>query len=149
MDVEQAHVIIVGGGRVGRRTALTLKEEGYAVTVLERDAEKKETIPDHMVGRVIVGDGTEVETFKKANPTTAKVVAGLTNDTRTNLAVCELAKELVPEVRTLLRIGADGEEDYAYLNHVDSVVYPAAAGAVVAANQITGKGRGLSLPNFS
>ena len=132
------NAVIVGGGRVGRRTAAKITERGYTVTIVEADEEKAETLSIPPSSRVIVGDGSNVEVLKEANPTMADVVAGLTNDTDTNLAVCELAHELVSEVTTVLRIGADGEQDYAYLNHVDNIVYPAAAGASVAATQITG-----------
>jgi trk system potassium uptake protein TrkA len=139
----------VGEGRVGRRTAITLTNDGYTVTINERDAEKEAAIPDHVPGRVVIGDGTDVDVFKDANPSTADVIAGLTNDTSTNLAVCELAAEVVPEARTLARIGADGEEDYAYLEHVDNVVYPAAAGAIVAANRVSKDASDLSPPETS
>ena len=149
MDVKTRNALIVGGGRVGRRTAMNLTDSGYAVTIIERDKAKKAAIPGHLIGRVIVGDGTDLETFESANPTMADVVAGLTNDTETNLAVCELASELVPEARTLARIGADGEEHYAYLDHVDNVVYPAAAGAVVAAEQVTDDANTVSPPEIS
>lgn len=132
------NAVIVGGGRVGRRTAAKITERGYTVTVIEADEEKAETLSAPPSSRVVVGDGSDVEVFKEANPTMADVVAGLTSDTDTNLAVCELAHELVSEVTTVLRIGADGQQDYAYLNHVDNIVYPAAAGASVAATQITG-----------
>ncbi|MEF8906675.1 MAG: NAD-binding protein [Haloarculaceae archaeon] len=132
------NAVIVGGGRVGRRTAAKITERGYTVTIIEADEEKAGTLSGPPSSRVIVGDGSDVDVFKEANPTMADVVAGLTNDTDTNLAVCELAHELVSEVTTVLRISADGEQDYAYLNHVDNIVYPAAAGASVAATQITG-----------
>ena len=130
--------IIVGGGRVGYRTAAQLNENGYTVTIIERDADKEDEIAKYPGCRAIVGDGTDVDVFQRANPTMADVVAGLTDDTETNLAVCELAREIVSSVRTLVRINEDGEEDYAYLEYVDNVVYPAAAGAAVAASQITG-----------
>ena len=133
-------VIIVGGGRVGRRTAAQLAEKGYIVTIIERDPEKEALIPDHPVNRVILGDGTDVDVFQKANPATADVVAALTDSTETNLAVCELAGEVVPRAQTLLRIQKDGQQDYAHLGHVDNIVYPAAAGASVATSQIAGSG---------
>jgi trk system potassium uptake protein TrkA len=132
------NAIIVGGGRVGRRTAARIAENGYTVTIIERDAAKEERLSDSAASRVIVGNGADVDVFQEANPAMADVVAGLTNDTETNLAVCELAREMVPDVRTIVRIGADGEQDLAHLGFVDNVVYPAAAGASVAATQITG-----------
>jgi trk system potassium uptake protein TrkA len=139
MDVQTGtrQVIVVGGGRVGRRTAADLADSGYMVTVIERDESKVEQIPDHTISRVIVGDGTDVDVFQDANPTMADVVASLTNDTRTNLAVCELAREVVPRARTLARICEDGEQAYAHLAYVDHIVYPAAAGAARATRRIT------------
>ena len=132
------NAVIVGGGRVGRRTATKITERGYTVTIVEADEKKADSLSVPPSSRVVVGDGADIGVFKEANPTMADVVAGLTNDTDTNLAVCELALEVVPEATTVLRINADGEQDYAYLNHVDNIVYPAAAGASVAATQITG-----------
>jgi trk system potassium uptake protein TrkA len=138
MDIKTSRqAIIVGCGRVGRRTAAQLAENGYTVTIIEQDEENWEEMPDYPLSRVVVGDGTDIDVFREANPTMADVVAGLTDDTETNLAVCELAQELIPEARTLLRISSDGEQDYAYLQHVDNIVYPAAAGASVATRQIT------------
>jgi trk system potassium uptake protein TrkA len=133
------YAIVVGGGRVGYRTAGQLNKNGFTVTIIERDADKEDEIAKSPGCRAIVGDGTDVDVFQQANPTTADVVAGLTDDTETNLMVCELAREIVPGVRTLARINKDGEQDYAYLDYVDNVVYPAAAGAAVATSQITGK----------
>jgi trk system potassium uptake protein TrkA len=132
------NAIVVGGGRVGQRTAAKITERGYTVTIIEADEERAERLSIPPSSRVIVGSGADVDVFKQANPTMADVVAGLTGDTDTNLAVCELAHELISQVTTVLRVGADGEQDYAYLDHVDNIVYPAAAGASVAATQITG-----------
>lgn len=123
------HVVVVGGGRVGRRVSASLTEAGCLVTVIERDREQCERFPRSQASRVIEGDGTDVDTFERSNPATARVVAGLTNDTQTNLTVCELAGELAPDAATVLRIASRGQEDYAYLDHVDTTVYPAALGA--------------------
>jgi len=137
MDTDKSRsAILVGGGRVGRRVGRQLAEAGYAVTIIEQDEAKAERIPDPLMSRVLVADGRDEDVIREVDPSTADVVAALTNDTATNLAVCELASELAPEVGTLLRISEDGEQDYAYLEHVDNVVYPAAAGASVAVAQV-------------
>lgn len=130
------HVIIVGGGRVGRHTAEQLSEDRYTVTIIERDSEKCTQLAP-TVSQVIEGDGTDPDIFSQADPTTADVVAALTNDTEVNLAICEMAHETVSDVRTVLRIARDGEQDYGHRNFVDQIVYPEAAGADVAVDRIT------------
>jgi trk system potassium uptake protein TrkA len=129
------HVVIVGGGRVGRHVAEQLGEEQYTVTIVERDPRKCEQLGSRL-GDVIEGDGTDPEVFARADPGEADVIAALTNDTEVNLAICEMARETAPEVRTILRIAQDGEHAYGYRNFVDDVVYPAAAGATAAVDRI-------------
>jgi trk system potassium uptake protein len=130
------HIITVGGGRVGRHTAEQLHEEQYTVTIIERDSEKCTQLAP-TVSQVIEGDGTDPDILKQADPTTAEVIAALTNDTEVNLAVCEMAHETASDVRTILRIARDGEQDYGYRNFIDQIVYPAAAGADIAVDRIT------------
>jgi trk system potassium uptake protein TrkA len=131
-------VIVVGGGRVGRHTAEELVEQRSTVTVIERDAEKCATLADQQVGRVIEGDGTDEEVLREADPEAADVVAALTNDTRANVVVCEMAREIAPEIRTLARISQDGERDHQHRSEIDDIVYPAGVGARVAVDRIYG-----------
>jgi trk system potassium uptake protein TrkA len=129
------HVVIVGGGRVGRHVAEQLGDEQYTVTMVERNPETCERLTP-TVGQVVEGDGTDPDVFREADPGEASVVAALTDDTAVNLAVCEMARELAPDARTILRVAADGEQAYGYRSFVDDVVYPAAAGATAAVNRI-------------
>lgn len=122
-------ILIVGGGRVGKHTAAQLTKSGVSVTIIETDPVKVQQFPDPLAGRVIEGDGTDIDVFERANPETADVVAGLTNDVKTNLVVCEMARNFAPGATTHLRIAEDGQEAYAHLEHVDSIVYPAALAA--------------------
>ncbi|MXR52503.1 hypothetical protein GRX03_12910 [Halovenus sp. WSH3] len=130
-------IIIVGGGRVGRHSAAKLMDDGFMVTVIEKDEEMCERFPDPLAGRIIEGDGTDMEVLQEANSETADIVAALTDDVETNLLVCELARELAPQAETHLRIDDDGQEAYAHLNHVDHVVYPAALAAERTVEQIS------------
>lgn len=129
------HVIIVGGGRVGRHVAEQLGEDQYTVTIVELDPRKCEQLAPK-VSEVIEGDGTDPDVFERASPTEADVIAALTNDTEVNLAVCEMAHEVAPDARTILRISRDGEHAYGYRSFVDDIVYPAAAGATAAVDRI-------------
>jgi trk system potassium uptake protein TrkA len=130
-------IVIVGGGRVGRHTAAKLTDNGFRVTVIEEDSKKCEQFPNPLAGRIIEGDGTEIEVLEEANPATADVIAGLTDDVKVNLLVCELARNLAPGAETHLRIAEDGQEAYEHLEHVDHIVYPAALAATETVQQIT------------
>ena len=131
-------VVIVGGGRVGRHTAEALVEQRSSVTVIERDAGKCATLANRQVGRVIEGDGMDGNVLQQADLEAADVVAALTNDTRANVVVCGLTREIAPEVRTLARVAQDGERDYQHLGDIDDIVYPAGAGAEIAVDRIRG-----------
>jgi trk system potassium uptake protein TrkA len=130
------HVIIVGGGRVGRHAAEQLSEDRNTVTVVELDGARCDQVSPK-VTRVVEGDGTDPDVLDRAGVADADVVAALTDDTKVNLRVCELAREHAPGVRTILRIARDGEQDYGHRRFVDDVVYPAAAGAKVAVDRIS------------
>lgn len=130
------NTIIVGGGRVGRRVADQLSESQTVVTLIELDPEKCEQVSPK-VSHVIEGDGTDPDILEQADLATADVFAALTNDTSVNVTACEMVHKRVPDIRTILRISRDGEEDHGHRRFVDSIVYPAAAGATVAVDQIT------------
>ena len=57
--------VIVGGGRVGLRTARVLREEGHDVVIVERDPEKVERISDEGF-RVVEGDGADGDVLEEA-----------------------------------------------------------------------------------
>lgn len=130
------NVIIVGGGRVGRRVAEQLSEQQTRVTLIELDSEKCERVSPK-VGHIITGDGTDPTILDQAEVATADVVAALTNNIEVNLTVCEMVYARDPDIRTILRISQDGQEDYGHRRFVDEVVYPAAAGATVAVDRIS------------
>ena len=89
--------------------------------MIERDSEKCTQLAP-TVSQVIEGDGTDPNILNQANPTTADVVAALTNDTEVNLAICEMTHKTASDVRTILRIARDGEQDYGYRSFVDQIV---------------------------
>lgn len=129
-------VIILGGGRVGRRVAEQLSDDRNTVTVIEQDAEQCAQVSPK-VSRVIEGDGSDREILDNLDLDATDSFAALTNDTEVNLAVCEMIHEMAPGVQTIVRISRDGEEDYGHRRFVDDIVYPAAAGADSAVDCIT------------
>ena len=73
-------IIIVGGGRVGRHAAAKLTDDGFMVTIIEKDPAMCEQFPNPLAGRIIEGEVTELATLYEANAETADVVAALAED---------------------------------------------------------------------
>ena len=130
------NAIIVGGGRVGCHTAEQLIEHDYTVTVIERDAETCQQLTTQQVNQIIEADGTNAETLQQADAANADIVAALTDNAQTNVTICELAREIAPDVRTLARVARDGEQEYQHRTAIDNIVYPAAAGADLAVDRL-------------
>jgi trk system potassium uptake protein TrkA len=135
-------VVVVGGGRVGFRTAEILAGRGHDVLVVERDADRCDEIADEYVATVVNGDATRPSILSQTDLETADALLALTGETGTNLAVCFAASRMEPTLTTVLRtdVGTEGE----YEEYVDRVVFPERAGARVAANTVEEEVRTLA-----
>jgi trk system potassium uptake protein TrkA len=129
--------VIVGGGRVGLRTARIMREEGYDVVIVEIDSDKVRRIENEGF-RVIQGDGASADVLKAAGIADATAIAGLTGDLNTNFAACVIGNEY--DCLTVLRT----DEDYrkaiyeTYADQVDEVIYPEQLGATGAKTALLG-----------
>jgi trk system potassium uptake protein TrkA len=129
-------VIVAGGGDIGLRTAELLDDRGHDVVIIERDAARCDELADAYVATVIEGDATLPSILEQADPQAADVVAGLTNDVSSNLALCMMAQQLNPAIHTVLRTDANTGDAHADL--VGAVIYPERASALLAVNAIVG-----------
>jgi trk system potassium uptake protein TrkA len=127
-------IVIVGSGRTGLRTARVLAAHDHDVVVVERRADRVERLTDEYVATVIHGDASRPSVLRQADLESTDVVAGLTDTTATNLAVCTIAKRTNPSVRTVMRtVRENGDE---YEEFVDATFMPEEAGARSAASAI-------------
>lgn len=129
--------VIVGGGRVGLRSARIMREEGYDVVIVERDPDKVDRIETKGFP-VIDGDGADPDVLKAAGVADATAVAGLTGDLNTNFAACAIGNK--HGCRTVLRVDADYRKPVyeAYADQVDEVIYPEQLGATGAKTALLG-----------
>jgi trk system potassium uptake protein TrkA len=129
--------VIVGGGRVGLRTARIMREEGYDVVIVERDPEKVDRIETEGFP-VLEGDGAAPGVLAEAGIESATAVAGLTGDLNTNFAACMVGNE--HDCLTVLRIDADYRKPVyeTYARQVDEVIYPEQLGATGAKTALLG-----------
>ncbi|RLE42780.1 hypothetical protein DRJ48_02790 [Candidatus Woesearchaeota archaeon] len=92
-------IIIVGGGETGRALCNILTKEGHSITLIEKDQELAKEIAEKTNALIIGADGTEVQTMEEAKISEADAVVAATNDDKSNLMVCEIAKSFnVPKI---------------------------------------------------
>lgn len=131
---ETDHIVVAGGGRVGRRVAAHFVDRGNDVTVIERDLDSVET--EEAGIEYLEGDATRPSLLRDAITDRTSVLGALTDRGDTNLAICMAAKQLFPEIRTVARIGdEDGDE---YTEYVDDVFFPERASIKAAVNALSG-----------
>jgi len=129
--------VIVGFGRVGMRTARTLRSEGHTVVVVENDLDKVERAKADGFD-VVEGDGAEESVLEQTALDTADAIAALTGDLNTNFAACMVGSQ--HGCRTVLRIDEDYREEIyeKYAEDVDEIIYPERLGAAGAKTALLG-----------
>ncbi len=129
--------VIVGGGRVGKRTARVLEAEGHGVTIIERRTERVDALRKDGFD-VIQGDGSLESDLLGVDIAGVDAVAGLTGDLTVNLITCMIAS--AHDCRTVLRVDTDKYEYVVrkYGSDIDEVIYPERLGAIAAKNALLG-----------
>ncbi|MGB9964794.1 potassium channel family protein [Halobacterium hubeiense] len=131
------HVLIVGAGRVGLRTARITQNEGHEVTVVDNDYDKAERAENEGFD-VVEGDGSDENTLERAGVDEVDALGALTGDLNTNFVACMVGKH--HGCRTVMRIDEDYRENIyrKYAEEVDEIVYPERLGAIGAKNALLG-----------
>ncbi|MFC1741656.1 potassium channel family protein [Nanoarchaeota archaeon] len=85
-------ILIVGGGEIGLTTANVLSTKEHDLVLIESDENRAKEVANSIDALVIHGDGTDLATLKDAGSSEADAIVAATNDDKTNLMVCEIAK---------------------------------------------------------
>ena len=95
-ETRARHVVIIGGGSIGQYVAAKLEDQsGVRVRVIENDKATAERAAGELTRTVILhGDAMNAEVQDEAGVGTADMVIALTNDDKTNILSCILAKKL-------------------------------------------------------
>jgi len=91
--IEINDVMIVGGGRIGRMTALNLEKE-LNIKLIERDKERCYLLNDQLQKTLIInGDARDVELLEDEGIHGVDAFIAVTNDSETNIFTCLLAQK--------------------------------------------------------
>ncbi len=116
-------IVIVGAGIIGRNLAKSLSEENHEVYVIEPDEDTAQKISDKLDVKVVVGNGADPDTLKRASIAGADLVVAVTTSDEINFVVCSLsaafgAKRQIARVRkkSLGKVLEDVGYEYFYIN---------------------------------
>lgn len=85
--------MILGGGRVGIKTARDLSEKGYHVKLVEVNKSKANEIADMLTQTLVIhGDGRDVDLLNEENLTDMDAFISVTGNSETNIMTCLMAK---------------------------------------------------------
>jgi trk system potassium uptake protein TrkA len=92
--VEVKHVMILGGSRIGKRTAQALQNR-MNVKLIEKDKQKSAALADELTNTLVInGDGRDVELLKEEGLSTMDTFIAVTGNSETNLLSSLLAKKM-------------------------------------------------------
>jgi len=98
-------VLIGGGGRTGTRLASLLLNQNYKVRLIEHRRELLTYLHQELPTEVIYeGNAVDPSVLEAAGVREANVVAAVTSDDATNLAICFVSKTMFEVPRTIARV---------------------------------------------
>ena len=90
---EIKNIMILGGGRIGRKVAKDLSENNLNVKLVESNKDKAQVLADELADcLVILGDGTNVELLEDEDLDQMDAFISVTGDSETNIMSCLMAK---------------------------------------------------------
>lgn len=85
-------IIVVGAGKTGNTLVNILSSEKHDVTIIEKKEDLSKEIANKTDTLVIKGDATDMNILKEAGIEKADALIAVTEDDKTNLMICEIAK---------------------------------------------------------
>lgn len=124
---QQHEVLVIGGGKVGRSAAASLKKRGVFVRLLDRDPSLEKEL-DPYCDRVIIGDAADRATLERAGIDKVSSVALTTNDDAQNIHLAVYCRRLKPHLSIVSRVTRERNIEAIYRAGADFVLSYASLG---------------------
>ncbi|WP_240193596.1 potassium channel family protein [Desulfobulbus alkaliphilus] len=131
-DSTEAPVLILGGGRVGRAAARTLREQGIAYRIVE----KNRRLGDE-AGNYIIGSAADLNTLAKAGIYEAPSVFITTHSDEVNIYLTIYCRRLRPDIQIISRATMDRNISVLHAAGADLVMSHASMAANIIINVLT------------
>jgi Trk K+ transport system NAD-binding subunit len=130
-DDKPAHVVIIGGGRVGRLTHDALAANGVHPVIIEKIAAR---VADYH--EAVVGDATRIETLRNAQAREASAVIITPHDDDTNISLTIFFRRLRPKAQIITRCSLERNVGTLHRAGADLVLSSASMGANMIFNEL-------------
>jgi Trk K+ transport system NAD-binding subunit len=130
---------VIGGGKVGRAAAATIKARGLSVHIVEHDpliAAKLKDVAD----KIVVGPAADRDTLAEAGLAKAPSVILTTNDDAINIYLTVYCRKLNPELRIVSRITHESNLEAVHRAGADFVLSYSSLGAESVFSTLQGRG---------
>ena len=126
---EESHVVIIGGGRVGRATARALAKRGLRYTIVEE-------LPDRIRNEkyYVEGSAARIEVLEEAKIREASTVIITTGQDDTNIYLTIYCRKLCPEIQVISRANSERNVGTLHRAGADFVASYASMGANIIFN---------------
>jgi CPA2 family monovalent cation:H+ antiporter-2 len=121
-DMLTDHVVLAGYGRVGRRIAKSLREQGVRYVVIDENRDIVETLRQQGVPAVY-GDSVEPDVLIQAHIARATMLVVAMPDAVRACRMLEIARMLNPQIGSIARVHSDEEAELLSRERVDGVFY--------------------------
>jgi len=132
------HYIIVGFSTLSSNTFRELVNRKKPVTVILREKPTSTQFPDMDID-IVIGDGSDLETLRKAGAEQAKAILALLNDDSENAFVVLAAKELNVKARTVAAVNDSKNLNRIRRVHPDMIIAPQVLGGELLTSMLTGE----------
>ncbi len=122
MKGKRKNVLLIGGRSKARSMAMSLLEQGYRVTAINRSYEDCRKLAEINGLNVIHGDGTKPYILDEAGAAGCDIAIALTCEDADNLVACQLCKKQFSVPKTVSLVADPNKTDFFTQMGVDSVV---------------------------
>ena len=105
------NIVIVGAGEIGRHLAIELSRRGHRISVIESSGKVAAELEREIEAKVVVGDGTSINTLADAGIGDCELFLALTSENTVNLMSASIVKSMgVEQVIGRVHPGLQREE---------------------------------------
>jgi Trk K+ transport system NAD-binding subunit len=126
-DTNYNPALVIGGGKVGRATALALKGQGIPVNLLERNGALRHFLED-CADKVFIGDAADRQVLMQAGLEKSPSVVLTTNDDAMNIYLAVYCRRLNSDLRIVSRITHERNTEAIYRAGADFAISYASLG---------------------